>query len=280
MPEEIINGFRMHYELYGSGPALVMIHGGLGGGEGSAATVTNHATILDKDYQLIFYDRRGAGQSETPVDGYSMDNQTEDLHSLLVHLGVSKANILGSSAGGPIALLFALDHPEMTENLILINTMSYAQKEQQAVRQRELDQLKANIVSVGKEASVERALESRNPGLREQQPARFQNLKEVNLRQFDGLAKTIQSYLDIGDSIESRLSEISMPTLIAHGDADSRIPVNCGRELHQDINGSELHIISGAEHGLMTNDAADRVRGLVAQFLENAAETAKESAKV
>ncbi len=35
MPDEVINGYLMHYETYGQGPTLVMIHGGLGGGEGS-----------------------------------------------------------------------------------------------------------------------------------------------------------------------------------------------------------------------------------------------------
>ena len=104
MPEEVINGYRMHYEVYGNGPALVMIHGGLGGGEGSAQTVAHHAGVLENQFQLIFYDRRGGGRSETPVDGYSIENQTEDLRSLLSHLGIAKANVLGSSAGGPIAM--------------------------------------------------------------------------------------------------------------------------------------------------------------------------------
>ena len=274
MPREVINGFHMHYEVHGQGPALALVHGGLGGGEGSAQTVEYHAAELGQHYQLVFYDRRGAGRSETPADGFSIENQTEDLRALLQHLGISRASILGSSAGGPIAMRFALDHSEMTDNLILINTMSYVQKEQQAVRQRELDQLKTSEASLGKEAAVERALESRHPGLSRSQPDQFQKLREINLQQFDGLAKTIQSYLDIGDSLESRLAELAMPTLVVHGDADSRIPVECGRQLHQSIPGSELHIIAGAEHGLMTN-SAEIVQGLIISFMENARQSAK-----
>ena len=274
MPQEVINGFLMHYEVHGQGPTLAMVHGGLGGGEGCAQTVEYHAAILGQRYQLVLYDRRGAGRSDTPLDGYSIENQTADLYELLRHLGISRASVLGSSAGGPMAMRFALDHPEMTDSLILINTMSYVQKEQQAVRQRELDQLKASAASLGKEAAVERALESRYPGLSQSQPDQFRKLREINLQQFDGLARTIQSYLDIGDSIESRLGELNLPTLIVHGDADSRIPVECGRQLHQSIAGSELHIISGAEHGLMTN-SAERVRGLITSFMENARQSAK-----
>ena len=103
-----------------------------------------------------------------------------------------------------------------------------------------------------------------------QDPDRFARLKAINLDQFDGIVKTIQSYLDIQDSLESRLQEITMPSMIVHGDADSRINIMCGLQLHQGIAGSEFHVIPGAEHGLLTNEAR-RTRGLIEEFL---AETA------
>lgn len=71
MPEQLINGYQMHYEVYGQGQPLVMIHGGLGGGEGCAAFVDHHASTLSRQFKLIVYDRRAAGQSSTPADGYS-----------------------------------------------------------------------------------------------------------------------------------------------------------------------------------------------------------------
>jgi 3-oxoadipate enol-lactonase len=267
MPEESINGYRMHYEVYGQGEALVMIHGGLGGGEGCSSFVEHHGPALSQRFQLIVYDRRAAGQSETPADGYSIENYAQDLFRLLEHLGVAQAHILGSSAGGPIAMKFALDHREMTRTLLLINTMSYVQESERAVRQQELDQLYATEAANGRLAAAERALESRWPGLRESQPTRFQRLVDIHLDRFDGVAKTIQSYLDIGDSLESRLPEIQLPTLIVHGDADSRIPVRCGRQLQDRIYGSELYIVPGAEHGLLANEP-QLLRNLILQFLE------------
>jgi 3-oxoadipate enol-lactonase len=267
MPEELINGYRMHYEVHGQGDALVMIHGGLGGGEGCSSFVEHHAPALSPRFQLIVYDRRAAGQSETPADGYSIANYAQDLFLLLERLGVAQAHILGSSAGGPIAMQFALDHPEMTRTLLLINTMSYVQESERAVRQQELEQLYATEAANGWLAAAEGALESRWPGLRQAQPDRFQRLLDIHLDRFDGIAKTIQSYLDIGDSVESRLSEIPAPTLIVHGDADSRIPVRCGRQLQDSIPGSELYIVPGAEHGLLANES-ELVRNLILQFLE------------
>jgi pimeloyl-ACP methyl ester carboxylesterase len=265
--DDVINGYRMHYEAYGQGQPLVMAHGGLGGGEGCASLVEHHASILSQRFRAIFYDRRAAGRSGTPAEGYSIEDYAHDLYCLLKRLNVSRAHILGTSAGGPIAMRFALDHPDMTETLLLINTMSYVQETERAVRQRELDQLKADEAAYGKRAAAENALEARWPGLRQTQPGRFQKLLEINLERFDGLARTIQSYLDIGDSLESRLSELTLPTLIVHGDADSRIPVACGQQLQKGIPGSELHIIPGAEHGLLTNEP-ERVRNLIYQFLD------------
>ena len=268
MPEELINGYRMHYEVHGHGQPLVMVHGGLGGGEGCAATVEHHADGLSKGFRLIFYDRRSAGRSETPSSGYGLESQVRDLSSLLEKLGVTRTHVLGSSAGGPIAARFALDHPSMVDCLILVNTMSYASEPERQARQRELDALLANQAAHGKAVSVEKALEARQPALRESDPVRFDELRRVNLEQFDGLAQSLRGYLAIGDSIESRLGELTMPTMIVHGEADSRIPVACANSLHQGIPGSELHIIPGAEHGLMTNEA-ERMQALILQFLHS-----------
>ena len=160
---------------------------------------------------------------------------------------------------------FALDHPEMTETLLLINTMSYCQEGERAVRQQELEQILVCQASAGDSAAD--VLEGRWPGLSRREPARFQALLETSQEQVDAIAKTIQSYLDIGNSLESRLSELSMPTLIVHGDADSRIPLHGGRQLQNSISTSELYIIPGAEHGLLSNEPR-AVRNLIFQFLE------------
>jgi len=158
----------------------------------------------------------------------------------------------------------------MTDTLLLINTMSYALESERAVRQRELDQLWADEASIGKLASSERALESRWPGLRETIPERFQELLNINIERFEGIASTVQSYLDIGDSIECRLSELAMPTLIVHGDSDSRISVRCSHDLQKAISGSELYIVPGAEHGLLSNEP-ELVRNMMTQFLQRQA---------
>lgn len=267
-----INGYRMHYQVFGreAAPALALIHGGLGGGDGSKDTINRQADALSEHYRCVFYDRRACGESETSPDGYDMANCARDLAELLEHLGISKAHILGSSAGGPIATQFALDYPELTDTLILINTMSYSEEDQREIRRQELRRLKERIASVGRSAAVEQAIAERFPQLMSDDPDRFARIAAENLERIDGIAATQQAYLDIGDSLETRLSELKMDTLVVHGDADSRIPVECGRSLASGIAGAELHVIPGAEHGLMTNEAAGETQRLILDFLGRA----------
>lgn len=273
-----INGYRMHYEVFGdeSAPALALIHGGLGGGDGAKDTVNRQAGALSERFRCVFYDRRACGESDTPADGYDMANCARDLRELLGHLGIGKAHILGSSAGGPIATQFALDYPELTDTLILINTMSYSEEDQREIRRQELRRLKERIAEVGRSAAVEQALSDRFPQMAADDPERFARIAAENLARIDGIAATQQAYLDIGDSLESRLSELKMPTLVVHGNADSRIPVECGRSLASGIAGAELHVIAGAEHGLMTNEAAGETQQIILDFLGRTAATDRE----
>ena len=267
-----INGYRMHYEIFGAegAPVLALIHGGLGGGDGSRDTINRQAAALSQEYRCVFYDRRACGESENADGGYDMANCARDLRELLAHLGIDKAHILGSSAGGPIAMQFALDHADATESLILINTMSYSLEAQREVRRQELRRLKERVAEVGRQAAVEQAIADRFPQMSSEDPERFARIAAENLARMDGIEATHQAYVDIGDSLESRLDELKMPTLVVHGDADSRIPVECGRSLADGIAGAELHIIPGAEHGLMTNEAAEDTRRITLDFLQRA----------
>ena len=108
MPVAQINGYQMHYSVFGDddAPALALIHGGLGGGDGSADTINRQAEALSAQFRCVFYDRRACGGSDTPAGGYDIPNCARDLRALLGHLGIDSAHILGSSAGGPIALQF------------------------------------------------------------------------------------------------------------------------------------------------------------------------------
>ena len=73
MPTERMNGFAMYYEVAGQGVPLLFVHGGLGGGRGSALFRQHHMAALAQHVHVIAFDRRAAGLSETPPTEYSFD---------------------------------------------------------------------------------------------------------------------------------------------------------------------------------------------------------------
>lgn len=273
MPTAQINGFQMYFEDHGQGEPFLWIHGGLGGGDGCEGFVRLHAAALGGRFRFITYDRRTAGRSETPPGGYSMAAFGEDAAALLRHVGVDRTHVLGSSAGGPIALTLALEHPEVVRTLHLVNTMTYASEPERRARREELDHALGAERSEGRAAAAESAILFRQPQLKTQDPARLARLARERAERWDGINRTIEAYLAIGDSIERRMGEIRQPTVITHGDADTTIPVRCGYDLHRLAAGSELHIIPGAVHGLTANEP-DRTRAIAVDFIERVARRA------
>jgi pimeloyl-ACP methyl ester carboxylesterase len=117
---------KIHFEECGtSAQTLVLLHDG-----------ALHSAAWDdvwpefcKHFHTIRYDRRGYGRSSAASSGYF---ETDDLAALLRHLKVSCAAILGSSHGGEISINFALDHPDIVQQLVLVGAvvggMPYSQR--------------------------------------------------------------------------------------------------------------------------------------------------------
>jgi 3-oxoadipate enol-lactonase len=125
MPKTFVNGFDLYYNLYGSGPPLVLVHG-----LGMDQTMWDlQMPTFSQDFQIVLYDLRGQGQSESPEFPYTLDLFADDLHHLLGLLGLRSANILGLSLGGTIALKFALKYARETQTLILADTRSEVHEE-------------------------------------------------------------------------------------------------------------------------------------------------------
>jgi pimeloyl-ACP methyl ester carboxylesterase len=111
-----VPGATLYYEVYGSGPTLLMIHGGIG----DAGFYSSVAPLLADDYQVVLYDRRG--NSRSPFDGSPTDlvvaEQSDDARRLVEAVGTEPAHVFGNSAGGVIALDFAARHPELASVVI------------------------------------------------------------------------------------------------------------------------------------------------------------------
>lgn len=108
MPKVQANGINVYYEFMGRGDPLALIGGSLFGRQNFAMVWEG----LAKHFQLISYDQRGYGQTDRPLQPYSLDLWADDLAALLDALNIKRAHVMGTSAGGMIALKFAAKYPE------------------------------------------------------------------------------------------------------------------------------------------------------------------------
>jgi pimeloyl-ACP methyl ester carboxylesterase len=110
----------VEYVEFGNGPAVVALHGAMGGWEQSLILAQ---TIGDSCYRYIAMTR--PGYLGTPMSsGKSSEQQGDLIASLLDTLGVSKAGVMAVSGGGPAAVQFGLRHPARCAGLVLVSTCS------------------------------------------------------------------------------------------------------------------------------------------------------------
>jgi len=102
------DGAQIGFPVLGAGPPLVW----LPGGPGRASEHLGDLGGLSRSWQLILPDTRGTGQSDDAGDpSYRCDRLAGDLEALRAHLGLDRMDLLGHSAAGNLAVLYAAAHP-------------------------------------------------------------------------------------------------------------------------------------------------------------------------
>jgi pimeloyl-ACP methyl ester carboxylesterase len=115
MPIANVNACAFYYEIAGSGPDVIFIHGE----DHSIALFERQIAHFAKSHRCIAYERRGHGRSQLTPYGYSLHNQTLDLTALLDYLQVRRCAIVAVAMATPIATCFALAHPERVAGLVM-----------------------------------------------------------------------------------------------------------------------------------------------------------------
>ncbi|HKS07216.1 MAG TPA: alpha/beta hydrolase [Gemmatimonadaceae bacterium] len=140
-----VNGVNIYYEVHGTGKPLVLLHGGLGTGTMFGPNVA----ALAKGRQVILPDLQGHGRTADIDRPIRHDLIADDIAALIKHLGLSKADVVGYSLGGGVALQVAIRHPEVVDRLVVASvpfkrTGFYAEmlQQQAAVGAAMADQMK------------------------------------------------------------------------------------------------------------------------------------------
>jgi pimeloyl-ACP methyl ester carboxylesterase len=108
-----VNGGSLYYETLGKGAPVILIHGGFG----DRRMWDDQFTPLAQAFKVIRYDHRGFGKSPAAQSVYS---PVDDLVKLMDHLDLKRANLVGNSMGGTLALDFALLQPMRTGAVVAI----------------------------------------------------------------------------------------------------------------------------------------------------------------
>lgn len=114
-----VNGLKLYYEIRGSGRPLILLHGGLGALEMFGPNLT----ALAKGRQVIAVDLQGHGRTADIDRPLSVKLMADDIAALLEHLGITRADVMGYSLGGGVALLTAIRHPAVVNRLVVVSTV-------------------------------------------------------------------------------------------------------------------------------------------------------------
>lgn len=112
-----VNGLRMYYEIHGAGEPLILLHGGV---EGSEVFDTN-LPALAKSRQVIAVHLQGHGHTKDIDRPLRFEFMADDIAALIAYLKLGKADLLGYSLGGGVALQTVIRHPESVKRLIVIS---------------------------------------------------------------------------------------------------------------------------------------------------------------
>jgi len=198
------DGVKIHYEIHGSGPPLLLSHG-----YSSTSRMWDGqvATLRDR-YQVIVWDMRGHGESDYPTDQsvYSEALTVGDMTGLLDLVGAKKAIVAGLSLGGYMSLAFHASHPERVRALMLFDTGPGFKKDEARAKWNE--------------TARQRAATLEAKGL-----AALNTSDEVRLtrhRDATGLARAARGMLaQENDRVIQSLDKVTVPTLVLVGANDT-----------------------------------------------------------
>ncbi len=204
MPYTNNHGIRIHYQVEGTGPALVLQHGFTSSLE--AFRRFGYTTALKDRYRLVLPDARGHGLSDKPHDAeaYTLATRVGDIVAILDDLNVSKAHFWGYSMGGVIGFGMAKHAADRVQSLIIGGAHPYA------------DPIEAFRQVDGKDSQVFVKAVEQFIG----EPLTPELLPFVLANDLEALAAVAQPR----PSMEDVLPAMTMPCLLYVGTADRRYP--------------------------------------------------------
>ena len=250
-----VNGKKVHAEIAGHGPDLVLIHGASGNTRDFTFDLV--ARLTDR-YRVIAFDRPGLGYSDDLGDaGVSPLVQADQLRAAAAQLGVHDPIVLGHSYGGAVAMAWALRDPSHTAALVIVSgaTMPwpgglgpwYAVTGSQVGAATVVPLISAFAPMSKAEDAIEGifAPDPVPPGYGQYVGAPL-TLRRASLRTNARQVGGLKPYVTL---MSAHYHELTMPVEIVHGTADTIVPAQVHSEqLVKLLPNAHLTLLPGAGH--------------------------------
>jgi pimeloyl-ACP methyl ester carboxylesterase len=260
-----VNGVDLCVETFGSptDPAILLV---MGAGASMDWWQDDFcARLAAGPRYVVRYDNRDTGGSTSypPGEpGYTGDDLVADAAALIAALGVRRAHVVGQSAGGALAQLLALDHPERVASLTLVATSPAGPDPDLPPM---ADEARAAFAAIAepdwsdRAAVIEYLTEQWRAIASRSRPFDAEGTRALCARVVDRTANMESSsknaYAAEGsDRWRERLGELEVPTLVVHGTEDPLFPLGHGEALAREIPGAELLTLEGGGHELARRD--------------------------
>jgi len=263
-----VDGHRIFYRSFGdSRRVLVALHGGPGA---THTYLLQLASLASRDLRVVLYDQLGCGRSDRSKDlsVFKIATAAAQLDALMDELGVERANLLGHSYGGFLALEYALGHQSRLDSLILSSTSASVPRTVE-----ELGRLRARLPQTMRETMdrCEAAGDLQDPEylkcidylyhkhicILEPWPEEVERLfrdwaPDIYREMWGANEFSVTGNLKDWD-VSARLPSIDLPALVTVGRRDE-LPIPLAEELRDGISGSKLRVFENSSHMAMIEE--------------------------
>ena len=234
---------ELNYAVEGDGESLVFIHGL----SDNLLYWEALATTLKNDFKVVRFDLRGHGESPLGDEEITIDTYANDLKSLLDELDITKANLIGFSLGGAVAMDFALKFPDCVSSLVLMSTFYKCDDGLAEVFKQFIDALDSSFEDFF-DFMLPKVL---CPDVIENNSEELEFLKQLSSKTANIEAYKMATEACFNFDVENQLSQINVPTLIMAGKYDEIFPKSIQEILSEKIEHSRLIIFDNSKHNLL-----------------------------